>query len=40
MQKESDVKQHYVTVKFLDLVAIATTPIPLLTATKQVARGY
>lgn len=38
--KESDVKQHYVTVKFLDLVAIATTPIPLLTATKQVARGY
>ena len=38
--KESDVKQHYVTVKFLDLVAIAITPIPLLTATKQVARGY
>jgi hypothetical protein len=37
---ESDVKQHYVTVKFLDLGAIATTPIPLLTATKQVAQGY
>lgn len=38
--KDSDVKQHYVTVKFLDLGAIATTPIPLLTATKQVANGY
>lgn len=37
---ESDVKQHYVTVKFLDLGAIATTPIPLLTATKTVAQGY
>jgi len=37
---ESDVKQHYVMVKFLDLGAIATTPIPLLTATKTVAQGY
>lgn len=37
---DSDVKQHYVTIKFLDLIAIATTPIPLLTATKQVAQGY
>lgn len=37
---DSDVKQHYVTIKFLDLIAIATTPIPLLTATKQVANGY
>lgn len=38
--KESDVKQHYVTIKFLDLGAIATTPIALLTATMQVANGY
>jgi hypothetical protein len=38
--KESEVRQHYVTVRFLDLGAIATTPIPLLTATKTVAQGY
>lgn len=38
--KDSDVKQHYVTIRFLDLIALATSPIPLLTATKQVADGY
>lgn len=38
--KESEVKQHYVTIKFFDLGAVATTSIPLLTATKTVANGH
>jgi len=36
----SEVRQHYVTVRFLDIGAVATTPIPLLTATKTVSQGY